>query len=308
VAIALLAVLAAGCRRPPEQADLSRFLRAGVDVADEADAVVRSLEGAGHGLEARVDTPELAALAFERGDGATAVRVVTGRGIAFGLDGDPMGLQPRTPHRVELVKPELGGRDLDGDGRPELLLGVSRRGASSPCVAVLRVAEGGFVVEVPLDMGATVGDACVEDVGHVGGGDIPELLVVERHGDLLTPDPPTAVLPLTGDQGRWGPALGAAYRAFWDGERKRREEDTGAAPPDGHAAVLRTVRLATELAAIARLTEAGLADQIRAFDDALRGTVLTPGSASVVDCVRGHILAGWPQPASPCYTPEAHGP
>jgi hypothetical protein len=305
----LILLVWAGCAPAPEPLDLSRFLRAGVDVDDEAGAVERALAAAEHRLVDRVRASGVRALGFEREDGATAVRVITGRGIAFGLDGDPTTLRDTVPLHVALVGVDLAGRDWTGDGLLDLFLEVHRLGEPRPCVAVLRVTEDGHVLESPLDMGRSVGSICAEEVRPAPGAQRPLVIAVERHGALLPSAVPTVALPLVPREGRWAPVSGDAAEAYWDAEQERRRKDgahrTG---EDGELRTLGAVRAAVELAAIARLRGEGRVAQVGAFDGHMRGLVSSEAGAAVADCARGHVLAGWPQPAPPCYTPEPHGP
>ncbi|MFW6050912.1 MAG: hypothetical protein ACODAU_07040 [Myxococcota bacterium] len=273
----------------------AHYLRAGVDPDAEARAIEASFVRQGARRVGRVRGAGFHALSFEWPDGRTAVRVATRRGTAVALDAPA----PGGPVRVALAERVPSGQDLDGDGRPEIAVRVvDERGS---CLGLVRVLDGGLVREVAFDVGEALPGSCVEDLRDVGGGPGPEAIAVERLAPRLAGAPARVALPLAARSGRWAPAVGPAYDSFWEGARARRRRASARRPTE-------RLRLALELAALERLRGGDRAAQVRAFDAALRGRVLSEAMAEVADCVRSHVADGWAQPVPTCYTPGSDGP
>lgn len=299
----MLLLLLAGCsRETAPQVDPLEYLRVGVEPEAEADALERHFVQRGARVDARVGGSGFRALSFEGPGDATAVRVITEQGVAAALDA------PQRPEvsTVSLATDVPNGRDLDGDGRPEIVVAVRAPGAPRACLGLLRVLRDGAIREVGLDPGEALPGTCVERLRDVGGAPGPEALVVERYDRTWTGSPGEVRLPLVGRSGRWGPALASAYDEFWKDAVTRREERLERSKPREEPS--RVLMLAVELAAIARLRQQDVVVQVRAFDDALEGIVLPESHAEVADCLRSHVVAGWPSPVPACYTPDLHGP
>lgn len=303
----LAVVVAAGCAPHRTEPDPFALLRVGVDPAKEARAVRRSFAQTGYQMTGEVRGAGFRALGFVRPDGASAVRIVTRRGIEVALDAPDDEEHGRV--RVSLLAGKLAGHDLDGDGHPEVPVAVVLRPRGKRCIGLVRIYADGAASEVAVDPGHAVNGACIERLSDVGGDGRPEALVVERHPGLtadLGSAPPTVMLPLKGRAGAWGPALGPAYARYWTAQMQARHKALERARHQAHPAD--ALRIAVELAAIARLRGADTAAQIHAFDEALRGVVLPEAVVPSVDCVRKAIARGWPRPEPTCYTPRSHGP
>ncbi len=294
---ALVPLAGCGSARPLPGADALAYLHVGVDPSHEARRTIASLARGGYVESHRIAGPGFVALAFRRRDGrATAVRIVTRLGVVLGLDGgeveDPIG------QAVGLLDPPGGRLDLDGDGRPEILLTVhgTRAGnvgtgpdpSDRTCIGIVRVVPRGRAFEVPVDAGSALDGRCVEEVRVPPGGGAPEALVVVREEALAYGDGvPTVSVPMEGRHGRWGPAPPRDAARFFAAERAARAQPL----VDARRAldVPRAYRIAVELAAIAHFAAAGSSAQVRAFDGALRGLVLTSAEARVVARARDAI-------------------
>lgn len=299
----MLLLLLAGCARDSaREVDPIEFLRVGVDPETEAGDLERHFAERGARVRARVSGPGFRALSFEGPGDTSAVRVVTEQGVAAALDG------PRLPDiaHVSLPEGEPSGRDLDGDGRPEIVVAVRAPGARQACLGLLRVLRTGAVREVGVDPGEALPGTCVERLGDVGGAPGPEALLVERYDRSWTGSPGEVLLPLVGRSGRWGPALASAYDAFWEEAVTRRKKRLELAETREQPS--RVLTLAVELAAIARLRKQDVVVQVKAFDEALDGVVLPEAHAEVADCLRSQVVADWPSPGPTCYTADPHGP
>lgn len=282
-------VLLAGCGASSETRSTSSrelsFLQVGVDPATEAEAAAASLSRAGFRVRTRVDGQGFTAMSFShREGGATAVRIATRRGIAVALDA------AGTDAPVDLIAPaRAGAHDADGDRADEIVLRTTDAVVARECLAVLRVDDAGAVSPIPAtdDLGTEV---CIESVADVNADGRADAIAVVRFPTLARDATPAVAVPLVVRAGVWAPA-GRSATGHFDDERRRRADALAAA---ARALDLETAyRLAVELAAIARFAGAPSGDQVRAFDDALRGLVLTPALARAVADARAAIAAGW---------------
>jgi hypothetical protein len=153
--IAWLVALAAGCAPERPVQDPLDYLAAGVDPAEEADRVALQLGRAGFVVDKRLEGGGAVALAARRlRDGATAVRIITRRGVALGLDAP----DPRFPERRAVRLLEGAGfirREMDG--HVELPIEVITH---VRCVAVIVVDAGGFIGELSRDENPHPNEGC----------------------------------------------------------------------------------------------------------------------------------------------------
>jgi hypothetical protein len=271
---------------PPHVAHDIAAIRAGVDPRDEARAVAEGLERAGFAIEARLEHDEVVALGAKHDNGRTAIRIVTARGIAAALDAED-------PERglALLVYDERSDPDLDGDGRPEIAVATLDPELGRACIALARVGPDGTVLAVPIELGRLGEEACVESVEDVGGDARPELIAVAHDVALSRGVIPSVRVPLAVRGRGYAPAPPATFGAFWEAERNAREERLAGARA---ARDLEGVyHLAVELAGLERERGAPVSAQLRAFDAAFRGLVLTEGVARSVADTRAVIVAGW---------------
>ncbi len=260
-------------------------IRVGVDPRAETREVVAGLGRAGLEVVARVEGEGFVALGARDESGRTAIRVVTSRGIVGDVDVD----DPTAP--VSLVATPSLDRDLDGDGRPELVFSTVEPARGRTCLSLARVERDGSLLAVPVELGPLGEGSCVESVADVGGDARAELIAVVREPALARGAPPTVRVPLVVRGSGYAPAPPASYRAFWDRERSARREAVASARV---AHDLETAyRFAVELAAIARETGGLVVAQTVAFDEALRGLVLTEEMARTVAAARAAIGRGW---------------
>jgi len=284
-AIALIAA-PAGCggrrRESPELA----YLRVGVSPRAEASALARSLERGGYRLVARYDGERYSALGLlDASLGRTAVRVITRRGTAVALDA-PGG-------EVAAVELERApARDVDGDGTEDVIVGARERGLDRTCLVVVRVLASGEALALPTEAARVDRDACLEALEDIDGDGRLEGLAVSRWIALARGAPPRIAVPLHPCRraGYCAPAVGAD-RPYWRREAGRRRALLARARQG--LDVEASYKLAIELAAIARREDAPTGAQVSAFDDAMRGLVLTPGQARSLACTRAFIAAGW---------------
>jgi hypothetical protein len=151
----LLLGLVAGCQPSRPTQDPLDYLAAGVEPGEEADRVALALGRAGFVVDQRVEGGGAVALAARRRrDGATAVRVITRRGVVLGLDAP----DARQPDRVAVRLPEqarFSRREMDG--HVELPVEVI---TDIQCVAVIVVDAGGFVSELSRDENPHPNEGC----------------------------------------------------------------------------------------------------------------------------------------------------
>jgi hypothetical protein len=261
-------------------------LQVGAQPERESEAVADGLEAHGFELVRREMGPGVVAMGFRRrADGASAVRIVTSQGIAFALQAPRV--RPPPADKVALSRRGGAPRDLDGDGRPELFVAIGQGGRT--CHALLRVLPNGRVREVGLALDFAA--ECIHAVRDVGAGPEPEAIAQVT---LRPPWPGLAVslrVPLRGREGHWRPAADTGLPSFYQAQRAMRR----ATLADARRAldVPAAYRAAVELSALARVAGQAVAAQVEAFDDALRGLVLSEGEAVRVRETRRWIRSGW---------------
>jgi hypothetical protein len=101
---------------------------------------------------------------------------------------------------------------------------------------------------------------------------------------------PSVAVPLVLGAERFE-AVPSRFAAFFDEERAGRNLGLAAARAEGD--VERALALALELAALARARGATMHDQVRAFDEAMSGLVLTEDQATAVRSARELVASGW---------------
>lgn len=154
----LLVSVGAACAKPRPVQDPLDYLVAGVDPEIEAERVALHLGRAGYAVDRRVEGAGAVALGARRlRDGATAVRLVTRRGMVLGVDAP----DDRHPERRAVRLPEGAGftrREMDGLFElPIEVLGRVR------CVAVVLLDSGGFVRELTQDENPYPNEGCYPD-------------------------------------------------------------------------------------------------------------------------------------------------
>lgn len=283
---ALLGVLA-GCntgRSPLSPAD---FLRVGVNMEAEAQAVERTLCAEGFSLAQRRQGQTFVALLFSRGE-QRALRVVTARGVPLSLDSH--GTQGVLVHHpgLGLAADDLP-LDLDGDGYEELV--VLREGEHArPCLRVLRVEEDGAVREVRVEARRLSADACAEWAGDVDGDGRAELWVPIRFAALsILGSAPRLWVPLQPSAGAFAfspPAGEMAGRML-----ERLAARIRLAVEQGDIPWLH--RLAVERAALARVQQAPMLEQLEHYD-AVMGQLEPPRRWwPAMQRARAFIRRGW---------------
>lgn len=289
-------VAAAACSEPAPAVDPLAFLRVGLDARAEADAVAAGFRRRGFTELRRITGDDHVALGFARRSPtrASAVRVVTDRGIAIALDApNPRALDLA---EVRLAEPVGPGGDIDADGRSEIVVELVDETRPRTCLRVLRVRPDGLVDELPIAL-PEAPDACVEQLADVGADRRPEAILVVRHHELARGEPPSVRALRTPTSTGWLPPLPGPFRGFTDRERAAREAELS----DAREAldVERAYRVAVELAALSRLAGEPTGAQLEAFDRALSGLVLEPSQARSVAHARAYIGAGWAEPGQP---------
>lgn len=295
------ALLAAGCGGAggPSVPD-AVLLPVGVDPAAEADRVAAGLARAGYAVVGRRTGDGWAAVALADGE-RSAVRVTTRLGVRVALDAGPGD----TFDRLALFEPPAGRDDLDGDGRPEIVLEARDRRFDRRCLRLLRVLDTGRVAGVPVPAALAPGEVCL--VGLVPGPAGVSPFAVAHLPDLARAAVPFVEVPLGFRGGALVPAAPGPARAFWDRAAGARREALAAA----RAAldVETFYRLAVELAVLERLRGAAGEATARAFEARFADLVLTPSRRASVDDARRALAALEVAPAGPrAGVPGAPGP
>lgn len=264
-------------------------MHVGVDPADEAGRVVRTLEAAGYQVTERTDAREFVALVLERADGRRAVRVISSRGVVVALDShEPDGVRLRHGN-VGLIHFDADrGHDVDGDGRPELVL--TSGDDEPPCMTIVRIGADGRAMIASVQAEVLAPGACPTGLEDVDGDGVREVLVELRWPQLsLDEQVPAVRAPLLYEEGAWRAAgMPPVYEQRERAWREAALEEARRAPD-----VPRSLRLAVELAALAHLSEAPLAAQVERFDRALDELTLTAAQAESVARIRDVIRRGW---------------
>jgi hypothetical protein len=280
----LLLALFLGCggeQQNPAIAHDIATLGSRVDPSREARTVAAGLERGGWTIGEELSGDGYVAFdAVREDDGRTAVRVITGRGIAAALE-VPLteAAQAISLRRVE--------------GIEDLIVARLDPTHERTCLVLLRVQEDGRVTQVPLELGRFGEEACVEDVVDADGDGAPELMTRVRLYGLSRGETPTVAALLAERPPGYSPAPPSAYGGFWESEeaRVRGALEEARRRLDVEA----TYRRAVELAALARERGASTNRQVTAFDEALSGLVLTEAQARGVAAARAHIANGWPE-------------
>ena len=284
-----LLFVAMGCSAPPRSLRLEDFVRPGVDMEAEAEAVSSTLERAGWERTESRRSERFIALAFRRGEAERAVRVVTGRGVAVSLDShEPNGVVLR--HGAVGLAAAPNPVDVTRDGVPEIV--VSRVGPDgSTCIAILSVDEAGSARAVAVESHMFAPGACPASLADVDDDGRLEVMVTLRWPHLAIDEVPSIDIALGFADG----AFSARELAvdYLGAERARRQEALGAAR--GRHAVDAASRLSVELAALAGLGGASWGAQVRVFDDGVSGLILSEDQAGRLDTIRDTIRRGWPE-------------
>lgn len=287
-------VVALGCGSPSTRRAPEDYLRVGVDPSGEASLVVEALEGAGFALTQRIEAPAFIALAFVReSDGHRAVRVVTRVGVAVALDShETDGVRVRHGE-VRLVEPDGEDHDLDGDGRPEVVL--ARAQDDHDCLAIIRLYEDGRARAARIEAENVAPGSCASALRDVDGDGRLEAIVELEWRALALSDAsvPSLSVALAASEGGWrAGAMPAEYEA-----RERASRRAALADARARLDVASANRIGVELAALANLAGAPLAAQVRAYDEALAGLVVGQSVLDRVRAVRAYIAAGWAERA-----------
>lgn len=288
----LLQLSLLGCAGTPEPVRFEDWLRVGVDTEDEAAAVERQLTSGGFTRTTRLTSPRFVALAFTREDGKRAVRVVTSRGVVASLDSHEADGVRERHGAVRLLELDGIEHDVDGDGAPEVV--VARDEASRVCHAVLRIDQEGRAIAVPDDAAELAPGGCVTGFEDVDGDGTMEALAGLSWPELALDGVPRVDAVLVAHEGGFR-ARGAPV-VHQTREREQREQALQAAHT--RLDVAEALRLGVELAALAHLDGAALDAQVRRFDRALSGLVLTRGQLVAVRRARRWIAAGWRAPGT----------
>ena len=183
----LLPLLLAGCAPARPVMDPLDYLAVGVDPSEEAERAAKQLGRAGFVVDQRVEGGGAIAIAARRRrDGATAVRVITRRGVVVGLD-VPDGRHParvavRLPETARFTRGEL-------DGHVELPVEVV---SHVVCIAVLAIDAAGFVRELSRDENPHPNDGCYPDEPEEEDEEAPILEEGEEIIDGVSPGSPGA--------------------------------------------------------------------------------------------------------------------
>lgn len=268
-----------------------KYLRFGVDPRAEADATVAAHQERGEALALRIEGLHFTALGFADREGrAKSVRVSTVRGIALALGGEAA----KTPSYALVPSPLPTTQDADGDGFEEVF--VREGEGEAACLRVFRVLDVGFVDEVPVGVRRFGAALCADEVEDLDGDGRAELVVnavlsgfvAERERDG---QPRVRFALWAKDHAFVLDAASARESAQLEGERKAREDDLGEARRV--LDVARALRLAVELAAISHVAGEPPAAQLRAFDAALSGLVLSEQHAQSAAAARARIRDTW---------------
>lgn len=287
--LAALSVGGCGASDPTPFFDDSRYLRFGVDPRVEAAAVESQLKRAGFQLDARTEGPHHVALGLvDPASGRTALRIVSGRGTILSLDSDA---DPQATRSYTLLSSGnlRGVRALPID---EVFVQVAGERPDQACIAGFRVSADGLLSRIVIDAGAVITDGCASELQDADADGAIELVVHAAYAAFSPEDPPLVRVPLVAHGGgyRWVAGIGPVISLLRE-QRVAAEHELSAArralDVDG------AYRSAVELAAVARFEGASSGAQLKAFDEALRGLVLTGRQASTVEHARQLIREGW---------------
>lgn len=249
----------------------------------------------GDTLALRIEGEHFTALGFvNRAGPSGAVRIVTARGIALSLDADARASAGSRSHTL-LEGPVPSTHDADGDGFEEVF--VQTRTAQATCVRVFRVLDVGFVDEVPVKLALFGKELCATDVQDVDGDGHAELLAdiaLERSyatDGASQPAPRVRLALWARDHGFSLDPSSARATQFYAEERDGRAGELA----EARRALDTTgaLRLAIELAALSHVHAETPGAQVRAFNAALAGLVLTEAQASAARAFRARIHDAW---------------
>ncbi|MBK8173046.1 MAG: hypothetical protein IPK60_22310 [Sandaracinaceae bacterium] len=282
--------VAAACGEAAPVRSPLETLAVGVNIHDESEEIVRGLVSAGYVVDERIDAVRFTAIGLHRGDSATAVRVVTARGVAYSIDGDD-DITRRSP-RVSLVRPPANDERMRS--ATEIVIGVHDQDLDRTCLQILTLTVEDTIVAVPVRAGASTPGACIESLRDVDDDGALEAMVVYRAIDLARADAPTVELPLTRDPGFGGLSESHyAFPTYFRREAERRERELSAAR--AHLDVERAYVIGIEMAIVALTRGAAPTAAEQLFDDALRGLVLSESQAHSVAAVRALLHRGMTQ-------------
>lgn len=289
----LVAVYAlAGCGSNPEPIDYSRYLRVGVDVSEEANAVIETLGEAGWVLDRRIDGTGFAALLFSR-HGLSAARLVTERGVAIAWGGNG-----------EVERFHIVGVDGTRRGQVqsrEVILGERDAEIPRTCLTRVRVAPGGAPVVTPVIPIPEDPDACVEAFDNVIGDEETEAIVVIRERRLARGAIPSVPVPLVLEDERFrvpGPDLLAGY---CEGLEAQRAEELAVARSAGDAE--EAFRVGVERAMLGRVCGASEGDQLSRITEAVDGLSVNESLRRAVETARALVRNRFSR--EPAAEPEA---
>lgn len=300
LALTLSVVAACGSAESTPFFDDARYLHFGVDPRVEADAVESQLKRAGFHVDARAEGPHHVALGLvDAAAERTAIRVVTAVGTVLSLDGDANIEHAR---RYKLLTPEnLRGVRVLPQG--EIFVLVAGERADEACVAGFRIDSRGTLSRIVIDAGAVIVDGCASELLDSDGDGAVELVVHAAYRAFSIDDVPLVRVPLVAHGGgyRWVAGAGPVVTLLHEQQEVARQDLLAARRVLN---VERAYRSAVELAALARFRGEGAGAQLRVFDDALRGLVLTGRQASQSERARGLIRAGWHADTDPPVSSE----
>jgi hypothetical protein len=265
-------------------------LHFGLDTNAEAKALIQTYADQGEPVSLRLDGQHFTALGFmSRSGRATRVRVVTVRGIQLALDPEPDTPVHSSIDYALLDAPIANTHDADGDGFDEVF--VERRTAQATCLLVYRVRDVGFVDPVPTPLRLFAQDLCPTAIADLDRDGRAELIVdTELRG--FEGETPRVRVPLWAFDHRYELRAKPDALAFHiAAERAQRLAQLAAAHRRLDAAEAQ--RLAIELAALAYLLGQSPHEQVRAFDDALAGLVLSTSEQHAALAARLTIFRSW---------------
>lgn len=288
-AAGILATLAfasvGGCAAPQPNFDPLDYLAVGVDLPTETATEERGFRTRGFAVVSRIDGRHFVALgARSPRSSASAVRILTERGIAMGVD-TPATDRPawRSVALLEIG----GGHDLDGDGEPEVLLRVDDSLRPLPCIVVVRVRAAGDAFEVPIDARAYGARACPEDVVDLDGDGNIELLVGHRPWFVYGAPVPTVPIAFQGQLGEWTAAPGSMAGALARVAVAEREQARVQALARGDARD--AARLALEIAWLDRAQAPWSSDAESRLSAMLDSLELDPPTRELVRIARASL-------------------
>lgn len=278
-------VLFTACHADPRVYDPLEYLSVGVEPVAEAEREERALEEHGFAITHRVDGRSFVALgAMAPRTHASAVRIITSRGIAMGID-TPLIDRP-TWRSVVLLERE-SGHDLDGDGEVEVVVRVDDSLRPAPCLVVIRVRERGDAFEVPIDARAFGPRACPEETVDVERDGTFELVVGYRPYVVRNASIPTMPVVFAGHDGSFEPASAATMQSLADAAVPQRIEARNHARSERDAREV--VRLSLEIAWLDGKRGLGLEARRAEFAEAIAGLELDEPTIELVEYANEHF-------------------